>query len=70
LAVHFQLTNELAGILAQLKNKDILPQSIECPLCNSKLDYPEGGTVIKCKYRGASVNAIDVFEKFKSLLGF
>jgi len=67
--IQYHVTIDFTTLLSQLKNKGIILQSIECPSCSSKLDYPEAGTVLKCKYCGASVSATDVFEKFKGLLG-
>lgn len=68
-SVQFHVTIDFTSLLAQLKNKGILVQSIECPSCHGMLDCPDSGSTFKCKYCNATVHAMDLFEKFKGLLG-
>jgi DNA-directed RNA polymerase subunit RPC12/RpoP len=42
--------------------------SYKCPECNAKLDIPETGKVLICKYCGTPIKPVDIFEKVKSLI--
>jgi hypothetical protein len=66
--VQYQVVVDFASIHSQLENKGIILQTLECPSCNGKLDYPENGDTIVCQFCGATVHAVDVFKKFKDLL--
>ncbi|MFW9964725.1 MAG: hypothetical protein ACFFCX_14250 [Candidatus Sifarchaeia archaeon] len=66
--VQYQVVLDFATLLSQLENKGIILQSLDCPSCSGKLEYPKDGSSFNCKYCGATVKAIDVFEKFKALL--
>lgn len=67
-SVQYQVVLDFASIHAQLENKGIVLQTLECPSCNGKLEYPKDGDVINCQFCGATVHAVDVFKKFKDLL--
>ncbi len=66
--VQYQVVIDFNSLYSQLQGKGIVLQNIECPSCNAHLDYPESGSVVVCKYCGSTVNAVDIFEKFKNLL--
>ncbi|MFX1369764.1 MAG: hypothetical protein ACFFAY_14300 [Promethearchaeota archaeon] len=66
--IQYQVVIDFASLYSQLENKGIVLQTIECPSCGGKLDYPETGSVMQCKYCQSTVSAVDIFEKFKSLL--
>lgn len=67
-SVQYQVAIDFNGIFTQLKGKGIVLESLECPSCNGSLQYPESGSVVTCTFCGATVSAMDVFEKFRSLL--
>lgn len=67
-SVQYQITIDFTNLYSQLKNKGIVLETLECPSCSAKLEYPEDGSVFSCKYCGASISAVDVFEKFKAFL--
>ena len=66
--VQYQVVVDFASIYSQLENKGIVLQTLECPSCNGKLEYPKNGEEITCQFCGAAVHAVDVFKKFKDLL--
>lgn len=66
--VQYQVVIDFNSLYSQLQGKGIVLQNIECPSCNAHLDYPESGSIVVCKYCGSTVNAVDIFEKFKNLL--
>jgi len=66
--VQYQVVVDFASIYSQLENKGIVLQTLECPSCNGKLEYPKNGDEIICQFCNATVHAVDVFKKFKDLL--
>ncbi len=67
-SVEYQIVLDFATILAQLKTKGIVLQSLECPSCKGQLEYPKDGSSTTCTFCGATIAAFDIFEKFKGLL--
>ncbi|MHA2210335.1 MAG: PH domain-containing protein [Candidatus Thorarchaeota archaeon] len=67
-SVQYQVVIDFTSLFSQLETKGIVLQTIECPSCGGKLDYPESGSVVQCKFCDSTVSAVDLFEKFKSLL--
>ncbi|MFW9868494.1 MAG: PH domain-containing protein [Candidatus Thorarchaeota archaeon] len=67
-SVQYQVVLDFASIYSQLENKGIVLQTLECPSCNGKLEYPKDGDTTTCQFCGATVHAVDVFKKFKELL--
>jgi DnaJ-class molecular chaperone len=66
--VQYQVVLDFHSIYSQLENKGIVLQTLECPSCNGKLEYPKEGDTVVCQFCGATVHAVDVFKKFKDLL--
>lgn len=66
--VHYQVVIDFASLLKQLESKGIVLQSLDGPSCKSKLEYPKDGSRLNCQYCGATIEAMDIFEKFKGLL--
>jgi len=66
--VQYQVVIDFASLHSELETKGIVLQTIDCPACGGKLDYPEDGSTMTCKYCDSTVSAVDIFEKFKSLL--
>ena len=52
-----------------MEKKGLLLQVIECPACGGKIDTLRDGSLVKCRFCGKDVYAVDIFEKFKSFLG-
>ena len=67
-SIQYQVSIDFSSLYSQLKTKGVVLETIECPSCKGKLEYPESGSVLTCRYCGATVSAVDVFEKFKGLL--
>lgn len=67
-SIQYQVTIDFASLFSKLKTKGVVLESLECPSCKGKLQYPKSGNIVTCKYCGSNVTAIDLFEKFKSLL--
>ncbi len=66
--VQYQVVIDFTSLLKQLESKGIVLQSLDCPSCKSKLEYPKDGSRLSCQYCGATIEAMDIFEKFKGLL--
>jgi hypothetical protein len=66
--VQYQVVIDFTSLFSQLETKGIVLETIECPSCGGKLDYPESGSTVQCKFCDSTVSAVDLFEKFKSLL--
>ena len=67
-SVQYQVSIDFTNLYSQLKTKGIVLETIECPSCKGALEYPDSGSVLSCRYCGATVSAVDVFEKFRGLL--
>jgi len=66
--VQYQVVLDFHSIYSQLENKGIVLQTLECPSCSGKLEYPKEGDTVVCPFCGATVHALDIFKKFKDLL--
>lgn len=47
-------------------------QTIECPNCGGKLtisEVPKKEEIVECRHCGKPILAMNVFEKFKDILG-
>ncbi|MHA1905727.1 MAG: hypothetical protein ACW98Y_00375 [Candidatus Thorarchaeota archaeon] len=66
--VQYQVVIDFTTLFKQLENKGIVLQTLDCPSCNGKLEYPKDGSSLSCNFCGATIQAVDVFEKFKGLL--
>jgi len=64
-----QVTIDFASLKSMISEKGLLLQVIECPNCKGKVPLPQTGNVTKCEHCGKDVYAVDVFEKFKGMLG-
>lgn len=63
---------DFGRLLRALKKKGIILKTIECPNCSGILkisEVPKKEEVLECKYCGKSTLAINLFEKFKEILG-
>jgi len=65
----YKVVIDFAQLAKRFGDKGLMLQVIECPYCGGKIDVPQAGNFVQCKYCGKSVYAIDIFEKFKGILG-
>jgi hypothetical protein len=52
-----------------LERGGIVLRSSKCPNCGSLIDLPEGGTSVRCEYCGGALQAIDVLDRLRALMG-
>ena len=65
----YKVVIDFAQLTSKLGEKGLALQVIECPHCGGKVDMPKDGNVAKCKSCGNNIHAVDIFEKFKNILG-
>ena len=44
-------------------------KALKCPSCSATIQMPTTVTTITCNHCGAAINAADIFEKIKTLIG-
>ena len=66
--IQYHVTIDFTSLFSQLETKGIVLQTIDCPSCSGKLEYPKGGDTVVCQFCGSTVHAVDIFDKFKGLL--
>jgi hypothetical protein len=52
-----------------MKDGGLSLKTIKCPECSGPLKIPKDGTEIVCRYCNNTIQAQDIFEKIKSLIG-
>jgi len=67
-SIQYQVSIDFTSLFSQLKGKGIVLESLECPSCKGKLEYPESGSIVTCNFCGSNVSAVDLFEKFRGFL--
>lgn len=67
--IEYQVAIDFNLLAKQLSEKGIVLTTLECPNCGGRISYPKAGNVITCEYCKTSIQAIDIFEKFKGFLG-
>jgi len=63
---------DFGRLLTALEKKGIMLQTIECPNCGGKLtisEVPKKEEIVECRHCGKPILAMNVFEKFKDILG-
>jgi hypothetical protein len=65
---HVQVVLDFSSIRDTLSKGGIVMSSFKCPQCGGALDLPETGKQTTCKYCGASIKPIDIFDKIKSIV--
>jgi len=58
--------------LRALENRGVILQAIECPYCGGIVnisEVPKKERIFQCRYCGRSILVIDLFKKFKEVLG-
>ena len=68
ISVPFEMLADFETIHFQLKEKGLLIQTLDCPKCFRKIQYPKQGKKTTCEFCGETIQAKDVFKKFHDLL--
>lgn len=63
-----QIVFDFSSLKDEFVKGGIVMTTCKCPNCNAMVDIPETGKVLICKYCGAPIKAVDIFEKIKSLI--
>lgn len=66
------LNIDFEQVFNALKKKGIMLETIECPNCGGKLEIsqvPKKEEILQCKHCGKPILAVNVFGKFKEILG-
>ena len=63
-----QVVFDFSSLKDVLAKGGVVMSSYNCPKCNAMLDIPEAGKVMICKYCGAPIKPVDIFDRIKSLL--
>ena len=66
---HVQVVLDFSSIRETLAKGGVVATSLTCPQCSGPLQLPETGKQTICKYCGASIRPVDLFEKIKSIVG-
>ena len=64
-----EITIDFNSLLSALGNKGVVLERLTCPACGGQMALPKEGNQVKCQYCGTNIYAMDIFEKFKGLLG-
>jgi len=64
-----ELKIDFASLLQQTRGKGFILETIECPNCGGKVTIPKTGNITRCQHCGKDVYAVDIFERFKQVLG-
>ena len=65
---HVQVVLDFSSIRETLSKGGIVMSTFKCPQCAGALELPETGKQTTCKYCGASIKPIDIFDKIKSIV--
>lgn len=66
---HVQVVLDFSSIRDTLSKGGVVISSLKCPQCSGPLELPEEGKQTTCKYCGASIRPVDIFDKIKNLVG-
>ncbi len=66
---HVQVVLDFSSIRETLSKGGVVLSSLQCPQCSGPLELPETGKQTTCKYCGASIRPVDIFDKIKNLVG-
>jgi hypothetical protein len=65
---HVQVVLDFSSIRDTLSRGGIVVSSLKCPQCSGPLELPETGKQTVCKYCGASIRPVDIFDKIKNIV--
>jgi hypothetical protein len=63
-----QIVLDFSALKDVMSKGGLVMTSYKCTNCGGKLEIPEAGQVLSCKYCGISIKPVDIFEKIKNLL--
>ena len=66
---HVQVVLDFSSLRETLAKGGVVATTLTCPQCSGPLHIPEAGRQTICKYCGASIRPVDLFDKIKSLVG-
>lgn len=66
---HVQIVLDFSSIRDTLAKGGVVVTTFNCPQCAGPIDLPETGKQTACKYCGATVKPIDLFDKIKGIVG-
>jgi len=66
---HVQVVLDFSSIRDTLAKGGVVATTFKCPQCSGPLDIPETGKQTTCRYCGAMIRPVDLFDKIKSLVG-
>ena len=64
-----QVILDFSAIRDTLSKGGLALSSLKCPECLGALELPETGKQTTCKYCGATIRPVDVFDKIKNIVG-
>src|SRR5207245_1871462 len=66
---HVQVVLDFSSIRDTLAKGGVVVTTFKCAQCSGPLDLPETGRQTTCRYCGAMIRPVDLFDKIKSLVG-
>lgn len=63
-----QIVLDFSSLKEVMSKGGLVMTNYKCPNCSGMLEIPEGGKILTCKYCGALIKPIDIFDKIKALL--
>jgi len=66
---HVQVVLDFSSIRDTLSKGGVVISTFKCPQCSGPLELPETGKQTTCKYCGASIKPVDIFDKIKNIVG-
>jgi NADH pyrophosphatase NudC (nudix superfamily) len=64
----YKIQVDFQSLKTQLESKGLLLQVLECPHCGGKVNVPTSGDFTQCQHCNRNIYAVDILDKFKSLL--
>ena len=66
---HVQIVLDFSSIRETLSRGGLALSSLKCPECLGALELPDSGKETTCKYCGATIKPVDLFDKIKNIVG-
>ncbi|MGD6851126.1 MAG: hypothetical protein ACQCN6_03600 [Candidatus Bathyarchaeia archaeon] len=63
-----QIVLDFSALKDAMSKGGLVMTTYKCPNCSGKLEIPEAGQVLSCRYCGTPIKPIDIFERIKDLL--
>ena len=65
----FVISMDFTTIRDYLDKGGVVLTAVKCPQCGGAVELPKSGSLTKCGYCGTALQAQDIFERIKGLLG-